>query len=285
MRILILLYCLFLSESVMASEVFCRFQLDDTPHYGRVVGGEIQMLSAAPWLGGKEVGRTVELENVELLPPSEPRTIIGIAGGYKTRADQPPRTTRWFAKSPSAAATSGDNIEIPPSLDALKVEVELVIIIGKAVKNLSPVQAQGAIFGYATGTEIFGFVESYHRVNGEKAGRKEGQLAMGLKLGDRFAPFGPFIYAGVDWRNRDRKLTVTTASGEERVSYINNTRGLRHSPARIVSDLSKVMSLEPGDLVFSGTTKSFIVRAGETVRTEVEGFGTLENLIVTPKGK
>jgi len=89
-------------------------------------------------------------------------------------------------------------VQIPDSLDALKVEVELVIVIGKAVKNASPHEARSAIFGYATGTEIFGFVESYHRVTGEQEGRPESLLAPALKLGDNYAPFGPFIYSDVD---------------------------------------------------------------------------------------
>ena len=283
MKILILLFGLFLSENLMASEVFCRFELDDMRYYGRVVGKDIQILSAPPWLGGAATGRTVRLQKVTLLPPSEPRTIIGIAEAYKTLEDNPPRTTRWFAKSISAAATNGDYVEIPTSQDALKAEVELVIVIGKTVKNLSPDQAKATIFGYATGTEIFGFVDSYHRVSGEESARTEKILAMGLKLGDKFAPFGPFIYAGVDWRNRERRLEIRTASGEKRASYSNNTNGLRRTPAEIISDLSKVMTLAPGDLIFSGTSKSFIIHAGETVQTEVEGMGILSNVIVKSK--
>ncbi|MCF6197368.1 MAG: fumarylacetoacetate hydrolase family protein, partial [Emcibacter sp.] len=264
----------------MASDIFCRFKLDDARYYGRVVGKNIQILSAAPWLGGVTTGRTVRLRKVTFLPPSDPQTIIGLAGSYKTPADNPPRTVRWFAKSASAAATNGDRVEIPVSQDALKVEVELVIVIGKAVKNLSPGQAEAAIFGYTTGTGIFGFVDSYHRVNGEDRGRKEKILAMGLKLGDKFAPFGPFIHTAVDWRNRERKLEIITASGKVRASYSNNTNGLRRTPAEMVSDLSKVITLAPGDIIFSGTSKSFIIHGGETVRTEVAGLGMLNNVIV-----
>ena len=270
-----------LSATVAASaDVFCRFQADDETHYGRVDGNRVHVLSAAPWAGGRDSGEVVRLNKVKLLSPSEPRTIIGIAGAYASPDSNPPKTTRWFAKSASGAATDGDEVVIPSSLDALKVEVELVIVIGDRIKDANPRQAKDAIFGYATGTEIFGFVESYHRVNGETEGREEKLLAPALKLGDNYAPFGPYIYTDVDWRDRERTLTITTPSGKIRESYKHNTSGLLYPPEKIVSDLSRVQTLEPGDVIFSGTSKAFIAEAGEIVRTEVEGFGVLTNKIV-----
>ncbi len=264
----------------LASEgVFCRFQFADEAFYGRVDGQSIHALSGAPWLGGKETGTTIALDAVKLLPPSEPRNVIGIAGAYASPDSNPPKTTRWFAKSTSGAATDGDEVPIPDSLDALKVEVELVIVIGEEIKDASPREAKNAIYGYATGTEIFGFVESYHRVAGEPEGREESLLAPALKLGDNFAPYGPFIYAGADWRDRDRSLSIVTPSGESRIEYRHNTSELLYPPEKMISDLSRVFTLEPGDVVFSGTTKAYIAEAGETVVTEVEGFGVLKNKI------
>lgn len=270
-----------LNASLAASaDMFCRFQAGEGGRYGRVDGNQVHVLTAAPWAGGKETGEVVRLGNVKLLSPSEPRSIIGLAGAYVSPDSNPPKTSRWFAKSASGAATDGDDIEIPSSLDALKVEVELVIVIGARVKDATPPQAKKAIFGYATGTEIFGFVESYHRVNGEEEGREESLLAPALKLGDNYAPFGPFIYTDIDWRDRERKLTITTASGETRVTFEHNTSGLLYPPEKIVSDLSRVQTLEPGDVIFSGTTQAFIAEAGETVTTEIEGLGVLRNKIV-----
>lgn len=280
MKRTLLLLALFLFLSHIAdAATFCRFHSNGGDHYGRVDGSTIHVLSGAPWLGGEETGSTVDMQNVLLLPPSEPRNIIGIAGAYASPDSNPPKTTRWFAKSPSGVATHGDIVMIPDSLDALKVEVELVIVIGETIKNASIDEAKGAIFGYSTGTEIFGFVESYHRVAEEDANRAETLLAPALKLGDKFAPFGPFIYSEVDWRDRERKLAIVTPTGETRVTYVHNTSGLLYPPEKIVSDLSRVMTLEPGDLIFSGTSKAFVIEAGETVITEVEGFGILQNLI------
>ena len=275
---LVLACSLFLAQ-VACADTFCRFHFDGADYYGRVDADTIHVLSGAPWLDGEATGRKVKLQDVPLPPRSEPRNIIGIAGAYASPDSNPPKTSRWFAKSPSGAATDGDVVVIPDSLDALKVEVELVIVIGASAKNASVDEARSAIFGYATGTEIFGFVESYHRVSDEEMNRTESLLAPALKLGDNYAPFGPFIYSDVDWRNRQRKLSVTSPSGEMRVTYEHNTSGLLYPPEKIVADLSRVLTLEPGDLVFSGTSKAFIIKAGETVTTEIEGFGVLNNLI------
>lgn len=275
---LVLAFSLFLTNIAYA-ETFCRFHSASGDYYGRVEGSNVHVLSDAPWLGGKETGSTLALQSVSLLPPSEPRNIIGIAGAYAPADANAPKTSRWFAKSASGAATDGDVVAIPDSLDALKVEVELVIVIGAPVKNASVDGARSAIFGYATGTEIFGFVESYHRVADEDSGRAESLLAPALKLGDNYAPFGPFIYSNVDWHDRERNLSIVSATGETRVTYEHNTSGLLYPPEKIVSDLSRVLTLEPGDLVFTGTSKAFIIESGETVITEVEGFGVLQNLI------
>ncbi len=278
-RTSLILGCSLFLAHIAHADTFCRFHSDNGDYYGRVDGNSIHVLSAAPWLGGEETGSTVDRQNVTLLPPSEPRNIIGIAGAYASPDSNPPKTSRWFAKSPSGAATDGDVVRIPDSLDALKVEVELVIVIGAAVKNASVDEAKSAIFGFATGTEIFGFVESFHRASDEDANRAESLLAPALKLGDNYAPFGPFVYSDVDWRDRQRTLSIASPSGETRVTYEHNTSNLLYPPEKIVSDLSRVLTLEPGDLIFSGTSKAFIIEAGETVTTEVEGFGILRNLI------
>lgn len=268
-----------LSAAPSKSTVFCRVVTAEGARYARAEGGQLHLLDNAPWAGGRETGRQVMRDGAVLLPPSEPRTILGLAGAYADRAGNPPVTSRWFAKSASATATDGDTVTVPSVLSSLKVESELVLVIGRRVKEATVAEAGGAIFGYATGTEIFGTVEEYHKVTGESSGRTEQMLAAGLKLGDKFAPFGPCIHAGVDWQGRDRTLSIRNAAGEERITYRHNTSALLYPPERIVSELSKIMTLEPGDLVFTGTTEAFVVHPGETVVSSVEGLGTVTNRI------
>lgn len=265
-----------------AEERYCRFLDDaDRASYGRVDGDDVVRLTAAPWdAGSRATSDRFPLHAVRLLPPCEPRSILGLAGAYLPAGTAAPPTVRWFAKSASAAATDGEDIPLPAALDAVKCEVEMVIVIGRRIKDADESKAADAIFGFTTGTEISGFVESYQRVNGEDPARAEPMLGPGLKLGDKFAPFGPFIHRGVDWRGRARTLVITSPSGEVKTDYRDSTDGLRYPPEKIVADLSRVQTLEPGDVIFSGTNGAFIATAGDTIVSEVEGLGRLTNRIV-----
>ena len=105
-------------------------------------------------------------------------------------------------------------------------------------------------------------------------------LAAGLKLGDRFAPFGPFIRRGADWVQRARVLTITNATTGKRFESRSSTGGLLYAPERILAELSRVLTLEPGDVVFTGADQAFVVDAGDEVTVEFEGLGRLTNRIV-----
>jgi 2-keto-4-pentenoate hydratase/2-oxohepta-3-ene-1,7-dioic acid hydratase in catechol pathway len=218
---------------------------------------------------------------VKLLHPSEPKVIIGLGGSYSDswKDKKPYNSVRWFLKPPSAAASPNDTVNIPVAVDAIKVEVELTIVIGKTVKNATEQEAEKAIFGYTIGNDIVGWTDSYHEKEGEPKDQKEPLLGPGLKIGDRFAPFGPFIYTNFNWKNRERKMLVTDISGNEKINTSHNTSKLVYSPAKIISDLSKVLTLSPGDIVMTGTNKSYVVVDGDIVSVSVEGLGTLTNTI------
>lgn len=267
-----------------AQDVFCRYQKDGGVHYGKVVGKTIRQLNQAPWLGVQETGSVVPLQEVKLLHPSEPQVILGLSGSLRQawKGKKPFKTVRWFLKPPSAVASPGEAVILPAALDEVEVEVELIIVIGKKVKNADPNEAQQAIFGYTIGDDIVGSVDSYHRLAGELLTQQEKLLAPGLKIGDGFAPTGPFIYRGIDWQNRRKKIVVHSREPERNTEYTETTADLVYSPAKIVSDLSRVLTLSPGDIIFTGTGKSFPAKAGDTVTVSIEGLGSLTNSIVKP---
>jgi len=283
LKLLVLSICVLVSSVLTAQAgVYARFaDASGASHYAEVNGETLSVLTAAPWNGGQPTGLTIPVDQAYLLPPTEPRSVIGLAKAYPGKDPHPPKTISWFSKSPSAPAANGEDIPIPPVLDALKVEVELVIIVGKRVKNATPEEASAAIFGYCTGTEIFGFTQSFHHVHGEVDQDNEGMLPAGLKLGDKMAPYGPYIHTDVQWRGRARTLRVIAPDGQVAAEYHNSTDGLLYSPEEIIRQLSQLQTLEPGDVIFSGTTKSFIVHAGDVVETEVAGLGKLRNRIVS----
>lgn len=278
---LVFLLLIIITGNIMAQEVYCRFEFSEQALYGKVEGEKVLPLDKAPWEGGEISGRALELNKVKLLHPSEPKVILGLGGSYSNswKDKKPYKSVRWFLKPPSAAASPNDNIFIPAAVDALKVEAELVIVIGKTIKNADESEAENAIFGYTIGNDIVGWTDSFHEKEGEPKDQKEPLLGPGLKIGDRFAPFGPFIYTNIDWENKERKMLVTDGSGNEKVNSSNNTSNLVYSPAKIVSDLSKVLTLSPGDIVFTGTDKSYVVLNDDTVSISIEGLGTLTNTI------
>ncbi|MCB0474127.1 MAG: fumarylacetoacetate hydrolase family protein [Flavobacteriaceae bacterium] len=274
--LLIILTC-----NMMAQEVFCRFKHDNQFMYGKVSGRYVLPLSKAPWNDGKVTGTPILLSTVELVHPSEPRVILGLGGSYRNswKGKEPYKSVRWFLKPASASASPGDTIYIPEAVDVLKVEAELGIIIGKTIKNASESEAKKAIFGYVVVNDITGLTDSYHEKQGEPNDQREPLLGPGLKLGDRFSPFGPFIYTNIDWKNRERKIVITDALGKVKTETSNNTSNLVYPPEKIVSDLSKVLTLSPGDVIMTGTDGSYEVIDGDTVCISVEGLGTLTNTI------
>ncbi len=269
-----------------SEEIYCRYQAEDGAHYGRVMGNSILQLCAAPWDGGIPTGHIISKSKVKFLHPSEPQKLLGMAGTYReawTDGKKPFNTVRWFLKPPSAAASPNDDVEIPAALDLLMGETELVIVIGKKVKNADVPEAKDAIFGYTLGNDIVGCATSYHRVNGEPLNQPESLLMPGLKQGDRFSPYGPFIYRGVDWNNRERTLVVSNSDTGKKLTYRHNTSNLIYTPAKIVSDLSRVFTLFPGDVIFTGTTKALPAEAGDIMKVSVEGFESITNRVSAPR--
>lgn len=155
-----------------------------------------------------------------------------------------------------------------------------MIIIGRRVKDAGQNESKDAIFGYTVGNDLVGTVDSYYRMSDESDGYDENLLPPGLKICDRFAPFGPYIYKNIDWRDRKHILRIFNKEGDERVVYENSTSGLIYSPEKTVSDISRVLILLPGDIIMTGTTQSFPVYPGETVEASIEGMGKLVNRIV-----
>tara|TARA_Y100000310_G_scaffold203698_1_gene203951 strand:- start:1503 stop:2297 length:795 start_codon:yes stop_codon:yes gene_type:complete len=260
---------------------YCRYEHKGQISYGQVDDQTIHQLDGAPWAGGAQTGIDVSTSEVKLLHPSVPQVILGLGGSYKDtwKSNTAPKAVRWFLKPPGAAASPGDSVVIPQALDQIKVETELVIVIGEIVKDADEATAKAAIFGFTIGNDIVGYIDSYHRLQGEPLDMDEDLLAPGLKVGDRFAPFGPFIHTGIDWRNRDRTLTLSNKNTGKNIEYSHNTTNLGYTPAKIVSDLSQILTLSPGDIIMTGTTKSFVAEAGDVVTISIEGMGSLTNQI------
>jgi 2-keto-4-pentenoate hydratase/2-oxohepta-3-ene-1,7-dioic acid hydratase in catechol pathway len=271
------------SAAAQNKKVFCRFKKSGAVHYGRVEGNEVYQLDNAPWDGGKETGVKSSLDDVKLLTPTQPHVIIGLIKSYSDswKDKQAPESIRWFIKPSSAAATSGEDIVLPDAVDQLKFENEMVIVIGKKIKDAGVKVAKSAIFGFTLGADIEGNPDSYYKVHNEKPEADKTALTLGLKIGDRFSPYGPFITQGVDWKKSMKHVRITNKQSGKEISYEHNVSDLMYSPAEIVSQLSKVLTLMPGDVIFTGSAKVFVADPGDVLDLSIDGLGKMKNKIVS----
>jgi len=283
--LLVIIFLINIGNEMYAQAKYCRYEFNSSINYGIVKDEIINALDKAPWFGGEETGETVNLEDVMLLHPSEPVIILGLGMGYKNAWENKEllNSVRWFLKPPTAAASPNEDIILPSSLDEAKAETELVIVIGKTVKDAEEAEAEDAIFGYTIGNDMVGYTDSYHRVQNEPMDYPEKLLGSGLKICDKFAPFGPFIYTGIDYNNRPWTLTISNTETGKKLIEENNTNNMFYTPKKIVSDLSKVLTLNPGDIIFAGTSKSLVAADGDIVTVKIDGLGTLANKIVASK--
>jgi 2-keto-4-pentenoate hydratase/2-oxohepta-3-ene-1,7-dioic acid hydratase in catechol pathway len=207
---------------------------------------------------------------VTLLAPVRPVRFVGLWNNYHELAAKQgnaiPETPLWFLKSPGSVV--GPNAPIrPPAGYAGKVlyEGELGLVIGRRVANADEAEAERAIFGLTC-------VNDVTALDLLTADPSFPQWAR-AKSPDGFGPVGPCIATGLDWRS----LRVTVAlNGRVRQDY--PCADMIIPPARIVSLISREMTLEPGDLIACGTSVGALpMRPGMEVVVTIEGIGTLVN--------
>jgi 5-oxopent-3-ene-1,2,5-tricarboxylate decarboxylase/2-hydroxyhepta-2,4-diene-1,7-dioate isomerase len=177
-----------------------------------------------------------------------------------------PDSPTYFHKPISALNTHKGLVERPPGCKWLNYEGEIVIIIGKTCRNISPAEAGEYIAGYSVGND-FGL----HDFRDTDAGSM-----LRVKGSDTLAPVGPGLVTDWDFRN---KMIRTYVNGE--VKQEDNTDNMEWNMHYLVADIARTITLVPGDMLFSGTPAfSRPVQPGDIVEVEVEGLGRLTNHIV-----
>jgi len=253
------------SSGQTVTNKYARFQIGDTTAYGLVEGERIRRLEG-------EFGRwaptvqTYALADVKLLAPTVPTKILAMAGNYHSHLhDQPaPKNPELFLKPPSCLLPAGEDILIPPGAAPVHYEAELVIVIGKRAKDVSKAEALDHVLGVTCGNDISA---RDWQVNDKQWWRAKGC--------DTFGPCGPFIVSGL---NYDDLLVRLRLNGQ--IKQSQRTRDLIYGVADIVTFVSRHMTLEPGDLIFTGTSGTTEpIQPGDTVEVEIEGVGVLRNTV------
>ena len=215
-------------------------------------------------------GRRVAIEDAQHLPPSEPTKIIAVHLNYDSRTKEfmtkLPDAPTYFHKPITAINSHKGAVVRPEGCKWLNYEGEIVIIIGKTCRNISPEEAGDYIAGYTVGNDY-----GLHDFRDTDAGSMRR-----VKGSDTLAPVGPGMVTDWDFRN---KMIRTYVNGE--VKQEDNTDNMEWDMHYLVADIARTITLVPGDMLFSGTPAfSRPVQPGDIVEVEVEGLGRLTNHIV-----
>ena len=255
--------------------LFLRFRDGDQTRYGILRGDEVEALKGDLFEDAGGSGVTLALSKIRLLAPvSRPGKILAAAVNYQshapsgsviTKQDEPPTTPQLFLKPSSSVIGPDETIVLPEGARRVDAEGELVAVIGKACRLVSADEALDYVFGYTCGNDV-----------SARHWQRDDLQWWRAKGADTFSPLGPTIATDLDPSDLELRTRV---NGEEKQS--TNTGAMVHSVAALISFASQVCTLEPGDLVFSGTPgETPTLNHGDTVEVEISGIGVLRNTVV-----
>lgn len=234
--------------------------------FAREEAGELLLLSAAPWAHGQPTGERIALDNAKLLVPVEPTKIVCVGRNYRAHAaelgNQVPTEPLLFLKPNSALIPSGAAIELPAASQRIEHEAEIGVVIGKRLKLVSAQEGLQGIFG----------ITPVNDVTARDIQKREVQFTR-AKGFDTFCPVGPAIVTDVDLA---RLTVMARVNGELRQR--GEASQMVFDIGTLLSFISRIMTLEPGDLVSTGTPEGVgPLLAGDTVEVEIPGVGVLKN--------
>jgi len=215
-------------------------------------------------------GRRVAISDAVHLPPVEPTKIIAVHLNYDSRTKEfmtkLPAAPTYFQKPLTAINSHNAAVVRPQGCKWLNYEGEIVIVIGKTCRNISPAEAGEYIAGYTIGNDY-----GLHDFRDTDAGSM-----LRVKGSDTLAPIGPGVVTDWDFRNKTIRTLVNGVVKQE-----DNTDNMEWDMHYLVADIARTITLVPGDILFSGTPAfSRPVNPGDIVEVEVEGLGKLTNHIV-----
>ncbi len=248
---------------------YVRFELDDkSVHYGLLENEGIREITN-PFRGDiRRLGVFYEIEGVKLLAPCEPTKALCIGLNYRDHAEECrydiPSTPVVFMKPSTAVIADGDDIVYPFQSRRVDYEAELCIVIGKKASRVSEEEAPYYILGYTCADDVTARDLQPH----------DGQWTI-AKGFDTFLPLGPYISDEVDPSSLDIESRLNGKTMQK-----SNTSNLIFGVNYLVSCLSSVMTLLPGDVICTGTPSGISgMNRGDTIEVIIEGLGVLRNTV------
>ncbi|HVY28186.1 MAG TPA: fumarylacetoacetate hydrolase family protein [Polyangiaceae bacterium] len=219
-----------------------RFQsVDGHDFFGIIESARVRRLDAAPWLGGRATGEIRQLAEVRALCPVRPTKIVCVGWNYACHAREAGKTAPnepiFFLKPPSSLAGPGDVVVLPPDSEHVEHEAELGVVIGSRARLVSPERALEHVFGYTCVADVT--ARDLQRRDGE-ATRSKGF--------DTFCPVGPEIVTDLD--PRQLRIMCRVAG---KLRQDGRTADMLFDVPTLLALASRIMTLEPGDLLATGT--------------------------------
>jgi 2-keto-4-pentenoate hydratase/2-oxohepta-3-ene-1,7-dioic acid hydratase in catechol pathway len=237
-------------------------------------GEKILPLQDNPFSGITETGESLVLAEVTLLAPCEPSKIVALGLNYRDHAAEfghaVPEDPLIFLKPSTAVIGPEADIIYPQMSRRVDYEAELAVIIGKAARHVPEDKALDYVLGYTC----------FNDVTARDLQKKDGQFTR-AKSFDTFAAMGPWLETEIS--NPDNVKVEAYLNGEQRQH--SSTSNMVFGVRRLISFISQVMTLLPGDVIATGTPAGIgPMRPGDVVEVKVEGIGTLRNRVLAEKG-
>ncbi|MGQ9921322.1 MAG: fumarylacetoacetate hydrolase family protein [Desulfobacca sp.] len=250
---------------------FVRYLYEDQSHYGLLAGEEITPLAGPPFTGLRPSGTPLPLAAVQLLAPCEPSKIIALGLNYRDHAAEMrlplPDEPLIFLKPATSVIGPGAAIVLPAQSRRVDYEAELAVVLGRVARKVAAAAAHDYIWGYTCCNDV----------TARDLQKKDGQFTRSKSF-DTFAPLGPWIETSLP---APAMVTVEAyVNGQRRQhSHMGN---LVFDVPTLVSFISHIMTLLPGDVIATGTPAGVgPLQPGDVVEIRLGGIGSLENPVIS----
>jgi 2-keto-4-pentenoate hydratase/2-oxohepta-3-ene-1,7-dioic acid hydratase in catechol pathway len=247
-----------------------RFQREsnDLPSWGWINEDRVGEIDGSPFEPFRRHEALLPLDKVRLIAPVSPGKIICVGWNYLVHVSEldaeVPQVPLLFFKPPSSVIGPEEAILLPPQSNQVEHEGELAVIIGKRGRWVSPEEASKLILGYSIANDV----------TARDLQRSDDQWTR-AKGFDTFCPIGPWIETEL---NASDTLIKCSVNGQLR--QMASTRDMIFPVRELIAFISSIMTLEPGDLILTGTPAGVgILNPGDEVTVEIEGIGSLTNSV------
>jgi len=245
-----------------------RFNSGGSTSYGVLDGDSIRQIAGEPFAEINYSGETFSLADVKLLAPVEPKKIVLVGLNFASHAaeihQETPSEPLIFFKPSSAVVASGEEIVLPHQSTQVEIEAELTVVIGKRAKNVSQEKVSDYILGYTVANDVTARDIQFSDLQWARS-----------KAFDSFCPVGPWIET--DFVPESKRIS-STINGKTKQDA--STSEMVYSPEYLISYISHNFTLEPGDIVLTGSPAGISrVVAGDVVQCSIEGIGTLHSFV------